>query len=76
MVREGALLEAGVSAGHRQGRFGDSDDAYSLTVPGEHKDRLLLALLVQFDEDDPCAVSKLPAILEAASIPHEFDSYA
>lgn len=77
ILENGDLRVSGQDIGKApQEHFGDSDYEYWLTVPGEHKDRLLLALLYQLYQDDSCAVSKLTAILEAAAIPHEFDSYA
>jgi len=55
--------------------FGDSDYEYWVTVPREHKDRLLLELLRQLYQGDCSADGKLTAILEAKGIPHKFDNY-
>jgi hypothetical protein len=55
--------------------FGDSDYEYWLTIPCEHKDRLLLLLLDQLYHGDTSAVENLRTILKNKSIPHTFENY-
>lgn len=76
ILENGDLQLSGQQVGQLiEERWGDSDYEYWLTVPKEHKDRLLLVLLDQIYHGDISADVELKKTLEEKAIPHVFDNY-
>ncbi len=74
---DGGLVISGQDIGEAAEEYwGDSDYEYWLVVPGEEKDRLLLALLEAHYGGDTKLVSKLSDLMKAKGISYKFDSYA
>lgn len=55
--------------------WGDSDYEYWLTVPGEHKDDVLLLLIERLYRGNASVVSEFRELLESSGIPCEFNSW-
>jgi hypothetical protein len=55
--------------------WGDGDYEFWVLVKGEHKDRLLLALIEQLYGGRAFAVDDTRELLRAKGIPHEFGSW-
>ena len=76
ITRAGDLQLYGQDIGSApSGAFGDSDYEYWLTVPGEHKDRVLLLLLKRLYGGDSTAVTGLRVFLESEGIPCKFTTW-
>ncbi len=71
---EGDLRLYGYDVGSAPTNFLGTDDyEYWLTLPREHKDRVLLLLLEELHGRDSCAVSGFQRFLESKGVPCKFE---
>ncbi len=76
ILPDGSLQLSNYDLGEAPQQFvGHDDYEYSVTVPPEHKDRLLLALLKAKYDGDGLASSHFSALLDTEKIPYAFDTW-
>lgn len=72
----GAVAVSGHDIGAApQDWWGDEDYEYGVTIPADHKDSLLLALLEQLYTGNPHTVEDLKQWLAQKGIPHTFQTW-